>query len=53
MLAAWWIVEKTLLRWVEPLAIFAIALAAVLVVRRLVLPLRVGNSSLTSNNNDW
>jgi len=37
MLAAWWIDEKKLLRWVEPLATFALALLAVLVVRRLVM----------------
>jgi len=37
MLAAGWIFEKRLLRWVEPLATFAIALAAVLVVRRVIM----------------
>jgi small-conductance mechanosensitive channel len=34
--AAWWIEQKKLLRWVEPLATFAVALAAVLLLRKLV-----------------
>ena len=37
MPAAWRIVETKLLRWVEPLATFALALLAVLIVRRLVM----------------
>jgi len=34
--AAWWIEQKKLLKWVEPLATFAVALAAVLLLRKLV-----------------